>query len=49
MNKKRANYYNFYTDKKWGSANSYDLCINSTIGVEETVDVIIKYLEGMLK
>ncbi len=49
MNKKRANYYNFYTDKKWGSANSYDLCINSTIGVDETVDVIIKYLEGMLK
>ena len=49
MNTKRANYYNFYTDKKWGSANSYDLCINSTIGVEETVDVIIKYLEGMLK
>ena len=49
MNKKRANYYNFYTDKKWGSANSYDLCINSTIGIETVVDVIITYLEGMLK
>ncbi|MBP5407532.1 MAG: cytidylate kinase-like family protein [Bacilli bacterium] len=48
MNKKRANYYNFYTDKKWGSANSYDLCINSTIGVDETVNVIIAYLEGVL-
>ena len=49
MNKKRANYYNFYTDKKWSSADSYDLCINSTVGIDTVVDVIIKYLEGKLK
>ncbi|MBQ3259284.1 MAG: cytidylate kinase-like family protein, partial [Clostridia bacterium] len=29
--KKRANYYNFYSGKKWGMAATYDLCINSTI------------------
>lgn len=29
--KKRANYYNYYTNKDWSSADSYDLCIDSTI------------------
>lgn len=48
-NKKRASYYNFYTDKKWGSAKSYDLCINSTIGVDAVVNCILTYLEGKLK
>lgn len=35
--KKRAEYYNYYTDKKWGDACSYDIIINSSLlGVEET-------------
>lgn len=49
MNKKRANYYNFYTDKKWSSANSYDICINSTVGIDTVVDIIEAYLKGKLK
>ena len=32
--KKRKSYYNFYTDKEWGMAPNYDLCINSKIGIE---------------
>jgi cytidylate kinase len=33
----RASYYNYYTGKKWGSSESYDLCINSSLlGIEET-------------
>lgn len=30
-NKLRAAFYNFYTDKKWGHAESYDLCIDSSL------------------
>ena len=28
--KKRSSYYNYYTNKKWSNADSYELCINST-------------------
>jgi len=43
--KRRASYYNFYTDKKWGRADSYHLCVDSAIGIDETADIIIKYSE----
>ncbi len=44
--KKRANYYNFYSGKKWGVAGTYDLCINSTvIGYENAADLIIQFAE----
>ena len=39
--KKRASYYNYYTNKKWGAASSYDLCINtSTVGYEGAIEMI---------
>lgn len=48
-NKLRANYYNFYTDKKWGDAASYDLCLNSSLlPMEEIVNVVARYIEGRL-
>lgn len=44
-NKKRASYYNFYSNKKWADSRSYDLCINSsTVGVENAVDLIIQFM-----
>lgn len=44
--KKRANYYNFYTDRKWGTAKNYDLCINSSsLGIEGAVELIKKAIE----
>lgn len=44
-NKLRANYYNFYTDKKWGHASSYDLTFNtSRIPIPDIADLIIAYL-----
>ncbi len=30
-NKLRAAYYNFYTDKHWGDAASYDLCFDTSL------------------
>lgn len=44
--KQRQSYYNYYSSKKWGRADSYDLCINSSVlGVEGTVKLIIQYVE----
>lgn len=43
--KKRASYYNYYTNKDWGNAKGYDLCLNSgKLGVEGTVEVIKSYV-----
>ena len=28
--KKRAVYYNYYSNKKWGAAESYDICLDSS-------------------
>ncbi|WP_022763939.1 AAA family ATPase [Butyrivibrio sp. XPD2006] len=44
--KQRQSYYNYYSSKKWGRADSYDLCINSSIlGIDGTVKFIIQYIE----
>ncbi len=42
---KRASYYNYFTGKKWGSAESYDLCIDSSIlGFVETEKIIAEFI-----
>ncbi len=39
--KRRSNYYNYYTDMKWGDARNYDLCINSsTTGIDGAVEIM---------
>ena len=44
-NKLRAEYYNFYTDKQWGQADSYDLCIDSSLlGIEGTAKFIVDFV-----
>lgn len=45
-NKKRKEYYMYYTNKDWGSAQSYDICINSKIGIEECVNCIEAYVKA---
>jgi len=41
----RATYYNYYTGKKWGAAESYDLCIDSSIlGMVETEKLIAAFI-----
>lgn len=45
INKLRANYYNFYTDKTWGAASSYDLTFDtSKIPMDDIVEVIVDYI-----
>jgi cytidylate kinase len=47
--KKRAGYYNYYSNKEWGKATSYDLCINSSVfGIETIVVLIEEHIEKTL-
>lgn len=43
--KRRANYYNYFTGLKWGATGNYDLILNtSRMDLEKVVDVIEKYV-----
>lgn len=45
INKLRAGFYNFYSDKHWGDATSYDLTFNSSkIKMEDAVAIIAEYI-----
>ena len=44
--KSRASYYNFYTNKTWGKASSYHLCMDtSLLGIEESA----KWVADLIK
>lgn len=44
--KSRANYYNFYSGKKWGQTENYDLCINRTkLSDEQFTRLVEGYLD----
>ncbi len=44
--KKRANFYNFQTEKKWGHASSYMLSIDSgALGYDNSVKLIRQFVE----
>lgn len=47
QDKKRAAYYNFYSNKTWGDSATYDLSLNvSALGVEKCVDIILYFIEN---
>ncbi len=44
--KRRASYYNYYTDMKWGEARNFDLCINtSRTGIDGAVETMLAYID----
>ena len=46
----RASYYNYYTGKKWGYAESYDLCVDSSVlGLMQTEKFIAEFVRKKLK
>ena len=50
IGKLRAEYYNFYTDKLWGHADSYDLCLDSSLlGIEGTAQFIVDFVKRRLE
>lgn len=41
----RASYYDYYTGKRWGHSDGYDLCVNtSRLGIEGTAEFIKGFL-----
>lgn len=46
MDKTRASYYNFHTDRKWSAAENYDLCISSSFrGIDRAVETILNFVK----
>lgn len=44
-NRLRANYYNFYTDKRWGDAASYDLCFDTSVmSTDDIARIVARYV-----
>ena len=44
--KQRQSYYNYYSSKKWGRSDTYDLTINSSVlGIDGTVKLITQFVE----
>lgn len=44
--KKRASYYNYYTNKRWSDAESYDVCLDSSmLGIDGTAEAIKHLVE----
>ena len=47
--KKRSEYYNYYSYKTWGAAASYHLCVDSSVlGIEGTVDFVEEFVRKKL-
>ncbi|MEG1778522.1 MAG: cytidylate kinase-like family protein [Oscillospiraceae bacterium] len=48
--KRRAAYYNYYTDQKWGKLENYDVAINTGIvGVDGAVQTLAALVNGLDK
>lgn len=47
--KKRASYYNYYTENRWGEAKNYDLCLNTQMGNEVCADLIVRAAQAMME
>ncbi len=46
MDKQRASFYNYYSGKRWGDAQNYDLCLNTgRLPLDKCVETIIQYIE----
>lgn len=46
FDRQHSHYYNFYTSRRWGHANNYDLCINTaSYGIDGTVDFILRMID----
>lgn len=46
LNKRRANYYNYFTGRNWRDAGNYDLCINSAeLSWDKCVKLVRAYIE----
>ena len=45
VDKQRASYYKYFTEKVWGMSSNYDITINSRIGIDNAVEMIKRIVE----
>ncbi len=43
--KNRIAYYNYFADDAWGKVQTYDISVNSDIGVDKSADLIAQYIK----
>ena len=48
QDKARASYHNYFAAGRWGQSREYDLCVNSRIGIDASVQVIQAAARAML-
>ena len=48
QDKARAAYHNYFAAGRWGQSREYDLCVNSRIGIDASVQVIQAAARAML-
>lgn len=46
QDKSRIAYYNYFADDAWGKAQTYDLAVNSDIGIDNAVKLIVDYVKA---
>lgn len=47
VDRSRAKYFQFYTERKWGDKSNYDLCVNTTgVVIKDIVPVIAKLFKN---
>lgn len=47
IDKRRASYRSMFSDKKWGDASAYDLCVNTTNKeIKTLIPAIVSYIEA---
>ena len=44
--RRRAAYYNYYTEYRWGDAGHYDLCLNAALGQQLCAELILRAAQG---
>ena len=50
IDRRRMGYYNYYSNKRWGDASTYDLCVNSSVlGMDRTIDFIEQFVRQKLQ
>lgn len=48
--KQRQSYYNYYSSKKWGHSDTYDLSVDSSVlGIDGTVNLILQFIDDFNK
>ncbi len=46
IDKQRTSYYNYYTDKRWGQPQNYELCVDSAaLGIDGSVKLIEDFIK----